>query len=106
MAAALMLPGRFSALSKHVPDPSFEKALGRDGSEQLHDPGDASGPPRLVARPQPCPVVTVEVFVEQKVVPPLRVGLELLGASMDGTPASLVAQEDPRQSPRDLLGHL
>src|SRR5215470_15703084 len=76
---------RFSALSKHVPNPTFEEFLGRDGSEQLHDPGDDSGPPRLVACPQPGPVVTVEVLVEQKVVPPLRVGLELLGASMDGT---------------------
>src|SRR5215471_17635802 len=95
-----------AAWLKHVPDATFEELLGRDGSEQLHDPGNHSGPSRLVACPQPCPVVAMEVLVEEKVIPPMRVGLELLRASVDGAPAPLVAQEDPRQSLRDLPSHL
>src|SRR4051794_7665965 len=39
---------------------------------------DQTGPPGLVARPRAPAAVTVEVFVEQHIVPQVRVALQLL----------------------------
>src|SRR5207253_2312996 len=52
------------------------------------------------------PVVTVEVLVEEDQVTPVRVGLELRRTSVYRTRALLVPDEDAREPPRDLLGHL
>ena len=62
--------------------------------------------PRLVARAQPGPVVAVEVLVEEQMVPPVSIGLELLRTSIHGTPTPIVSQEDPGQPLDDLAGHL
>src|SRR5262245_7828918 len=43
--------------------------------------GDESGPAGLVAGSESGAVITVKVFVEQNVVAPVGVGLELLGAA-------------------------
>src|SRR5689334_2926561 len=52
-----------------------------DEPVRVYDPSDAAGPARLVAGADSGPVVAVEVFVEQKVVPPVGVSLELLRAA-------------------------
>src|SRR5262249_25485078 len=78
----------------------------RHGREQVHGPGDDAGPAGLVAGPEAGPVVAVEVLVEQDEVPPVRVGLELLGAAVDRAATVVVPQEDARRSTADLLGDL
>src|SRR5271166_707602 len=60
----------------------------------------------LMACTQARAVVTVEVFVEQDVIPPMRIGLELLRAAVYRTPSTLIAQEDPSEPVGDLLAHL
>src|SRR5207244_7186579 len=72
----------------------------------MHHAGDDSRPAGLVARAEAGPVVAVEVFVEQQAIAPVRVVLELLGPTVDGTPTVLVAQEHVGQSSRDLPGYL
>ena len=64
------------------------------GSASRDDPGPAG----LVARAEAGAVVAVEVFVEQDVVAPVRIVLELLGAAVHRPPAVLVAQEDAREA--------
>ena len=54
--------------------------------------GHQPGPAGLVAGAQPCAVVAVEVLVEEDVIPPMRIGLELLRAAVNGSPAVLVAE--------------
>ena len=48
-----------------------------------------------MAGAQPGAVVAVEVFVEQDVIAPMRIGLELLHAAVDRTPAMLIARKGP-----------
>src|SRR5262245_42733569 len=57
-----------------------------------------------MARAEARAVIAVEVFVEQDQVAPVRIGLEFLRATVDRTPALLVAQEDRGEAPRDLAG--
>src|SRR6185369_14495496 len=66
---------------------------------------DESGPARLMARTESRTVVPVEVLVEQDVVAPVRVLLELLRSTVDGPLPISVAHEDRGQSSGDLLGH-
>ena len=63
--------------------------------EQL---GYQAGPAGLVAGAEAGAVVAVEVFVEQDVIAPMRVGLELVGAAEHGTAAVLVAKKEPGQA--------
>jgi hypothetical protein len=52
-------------------------------------------PAGLMARPEAGPIVTVKVFIKEDVVAPVRVGLELLSATIDRPPALLITQENP-----------
>src|SRR5947209_15001560 len=72
----------------------------------LEELGDEAGPARLVARADAGAVVAVEVLVEQNHVAPVRVALELLRVAVDRPAAVPAAQEDPREAPRELGGHL
>src|SRR5712691_5409081 len=72
----------------------------------LQELGDEAGPARLVARADAGAVVAVEVLVEQNHVTPVRVALELLRVAEDRPVTVLAAQEDPREAPRELGGHL
>src|SRR5437867_9470162 len=51
-------------------------------------------------------VVAVEVLVKQEQVAPMRVLLEFLHATVDGTPALGIAQENARQPTRQFRRHL
>jgi len=53
-----------------------------------------SGPSRLVRGAQPSPVIAVIELVKQDEVPPVRVFLELLGSSIHGSTALVVARKD------------
>src|SRR5262249_46690539 len=82
-----------------------EAPAGVEHSEELDPLRPHASPARLVTGPQAGPVVPVEVFVEQDVVAPVGIGLELLGSAVHGSPALLVAKEDAREPVGDLLGH-
>ena len=68
--------------------------------------GHEASPAGLVARAQSRPVVAVKVFIEEEMVAPMRIGLELLRATIDRTLPLFIPQEDPAQPIRDLLGDL
>ena len=58
--------------------PEFElQVLGVDTPEQVEQARDQPGPPRLVAGAEPRPVVTLEVFIEEDQIAPVRIVLEL-----------------------------
>ena len=84
----------------------LQDTLGIQQAEELDELGHDPGPAGLVAGAQPGAVVAVEVLVEQDVVAPVGIGLELLRAAVDGSPAVLVTQEDPGEPVGDLLAHL
>ena len=88
--------GRTLADLKHL--------LGIEKSKELDHLRHQPGPSRLVACTESCAVVGVEVLVEEDVVAPVGVGLELLRAPVDGPPAMFIAQEDAGKPVRDLLG--
>src|SRR5436853_599740 len=73
-------------------------------SRLLEQLGDEARPARLVTGADAGAVVAVEVLVEEDQVAPVRVSGEALDVAVDRAPAPLVAQEDPRQSARQLRG--
>src|SRR4029077_10050331 len=62
---------------------AFQGLLGGQGREQVHSPGDDSGPAGVVAGAQASPVVAVEILVKQEAIAPVRVVLELTGTSRE-----------------------
>src|SRR6478609_3719676 len=74
--------------------------------EELDQPGDHAGPASLMRRPDPCAVVSVEVLVEQDVVPPGRVLLEERCPTEHRAPPVRVPSERRRQAVAQLFGHL
>ena len=84
----------------------FQNALCVDPPEDVHDNSDRAGPPCLVAGAETCPIVAVEIFVEQDQVAPVRIFLELLRASVHRPPAVRVAKERGCQPALDLLRNL
>src|SRR6516225_1372691 len=85
---------------------SFEHLLWIQVAVKLDEFPDQPRPARLMAGPQARPIVSMEVLVEQQVIPPMRIGLELLDASVHGAPASLVTQKNALQAGRNLPAHL
>jgi hypothetical protein len=77
-----------------------------DATKKVQQPCNRAGPAGLVARPDACPVVAVEVLVEQDQVAPVRILLELRGAAVHRAAAFRVAQEDPGQARGNLPGHV
>ena len=55
---------------------------------------DEAGPAGLMACAEPGAVVAVEVFVEEDVVAPVGIGLELFRAAVDGSPAVWCGEPD------------
>src|SRR5712691_3387462 len=51
-------------------------------------------------------VIAVKVLVKQEHIAPMRVLLKFLHATVDGTPALGIAQENARQPTREFRGHL
>src|SRR5215467_4592022 len=83
------------------------KPLGCAASgEHIDKADDQSRPARLVTCAQSGTVVAVEILVEQEVVLPVGVLLELLGAPVHWPRPSFTAQKDARESARQLLRNL
>src|SRR5262249_1710393 len=97
---------RCLALDEGSKLPAFEDAFPSEQPEELNYLRHPPRPSRLVTRPQSCAVIAMEVFMEQNVVAPVRVGLELLGAAVDRPRAFFVTQEDAGEPVGDLLGDL
>src|SRR5690349_20032735 len=66
----------------------LEELRGIQQAVQLDEFGHEPRPSGLMAGAEPGAVVAVEVLVEQNVVVPVRIGLELLGAAVDRPPAA------------------
>src|SRR5207302_653153 len=66
--------------------------------------GDQAGPTRLVGSADAPPGVAVKIFVEQNVIPEMRVAVQLRMVAEHWTAAIGVAQEQARQPPRQLIG--
>lgn len=62
-------------------------------SEHVDEAGNYSGPVGLVAGSEPCPVITVEVLVQENVVLPVGICVKLLGAAVDGMLTARVANK-------------
>src|SRR5262249_23969403 len=72
--------------------------------KQIHQAGDEPGPACLMTCAQPGAVVAVEVFVEQNVVAPVGIVLELPGAAIHRA-VSIFLQKDSLQSLGNLSGN-
>src|SRR5262249_32232523 len=73
----------------------FEHAICSD----LNEAGHQSGPTGLMTCANSGAVIAVKVFVEQNQIPPVRILLELIGATVDG-PASVLPSENADQALR------
>ncbi len=79
--------------------------LGIEEPEKLDKFSHEPGPTGLVACSKPRTIIAVEVFVEEYVVTPVGIALELMRPSVDGSPTLVTAREDPCESVGDLLAH-
>src|SRR5512137_1552109 len=79
---------------------------GIEGGVHLDELRHDASPPGLVVGAEASAVVAVEVLVEEDVIAPVRVGLELLGVAVHRASALLVAQEGPAKTIGNLLAHL
>ncbi len=70
----------------------------------LQQLGHQAGPAGLVAGAEAAAGVAVEVLVEQEVIAEVGVVLEQLDVAEDRPAPVGVAQEEPRQPPRQLVG--
>jgi hypothetical protein len=77
----------------------FEHLLGGRSREQMHHSRDKPRPSGLMACTESCPVLTVEILVEEDEIPPVRVCLEPDTSSFDRTARVLISQEDACQTP-------
>src|SRR5580704_479022 len=85
---------------------AFQNLLRVDAAEQLDQLRDYAGPAGLMASSQAGAVIAVEIFVEQNVILPLRIGLELLRTSKHWPLTRPIPQENPLQSIRYFMGNL
>src|SRR6516225_4488110 len=97
-------PHTLSIANKGGGPTGFEIALcvetAKDFDQRRHEPG----PSGLMTGADAGAIVAVKIFVEQQVIPPIGIALELLGAAELWPPAGLVAEEDPGQPVGDLPG--
>src|SRR5271166_4669363 len=77
-----------------------------DTAEDLDQLRDHARPSGLVAGSEASAIIAVEIFVEQYVVSPQRIGLEFLRTSEHRSPAGLVPQKDTFQTIGNFVGHL
>ena len=56
-----------------------------------------------MTRPEPCPIVTMEVFIKEEVVPPVRIFLKFSRAAVHRSAPATIPKKDPREPAEDLL---
>ncbi len=93
-------PGAAGALNEPGLFATFQGALGIQKAVKLDEFGHESGPASLMAGTEPGAIVAVEVFVEQDVIAPVGIALELLRSAVHRTLATLVAVEAWALSPQ------
>src|SRR5262245_44755 len=94
------------ALGKCGCSTSLEKLRPVQVAEEFDQLRDDTRPARLVAGAKARAIVTVEIFVEQDVILPLRIGLKFLCTAVHRPPARPIAQKDPGEPMGDVPGHL
>src|SRR5262245_59299280 len=85
---------------------SLEDLVRVEAMHQLEQLRHQAGPASLVAGPQPGAIVAMEIFIEQDMIAPVRVGLKCDGPAVDGPPPLVVSEEDPREPPANVHAHL
>ena len=98
----LCLDGLFF-LAKYRHPFALQKCFCIDFAENLDERTNEPSPPRLMAGADAGAVVTMEVFIEQQVVPPVRIALKLFGAAENRPPPVFVAQENADQAISDFV---
>src|SRR5215475_524479 len=102
---SLRSPLRRAAAEDGLPT-NLQEMLGVEEAEEFDAYGHESRPACLVAGPQSGTVVTMKVLVEEEVVAPMGVRLELLGSPVDGPATAFITQKDAREPLCDLTGYL
>jgi hypothetical protein len=72
----------------------------------LNQTGHQGSPTGLMTCAEPLACFSVEIFMKQDEVFPIRIVLEPRPRPISGTLAGLIGQEEPRQAPADFLGDL
>src|SRR5262249_31511457 len=86
--------------------PLFQIILGIEMPEDRDQDCNQSGPPGLMTGADAGTVVAVKILVEQQMVPPMRIGLELLRATKDRPASCTIAQENASQPVGNFAGYL
>src|SRR5260370_29890444 len=68
--------------------------------------GYQGSPAGLMAGTEPAAGISVEIFVEQDEIAPVRIVLELLQVAEDRTASALITLEEPVQTSGQLIVHL
>src|SRR5215467_14087637 len=85
---------------------SLEKLRPVEVAKDFNQLRDDPGPACLVAGAKARAIVTVEIFVEQDVIFPLRIGLKFLCTAVHRPPARPISQKDPGEPIGDVPSHL
>src|SRR5262245_60187342 len=81
---------------------AFKGTSAVEASEELHERRDEPGPSGLMPGPETGAVVAMKVLMEEDVIPPVRIVLELRRAAEHRAVPSLIPQKDPGQTRREL----
>jgi hypothetical protein len=84
---------------------SFARSLASTRPNRSSRRAIKPSPPRLVAGAEPRPVVTLEVFIEEDQIAPVRIVLELGRPSVHRPPSVGVGQERTGQPAGEFSGH-
>ena len=72
----------------------FKKGLGVEVPENFDQRRDHPGPTGLMTGADAGAVVAVKILVEQQIIPPIGIALELLGSTEHRPMARLIAKEN------------
>src|SRR5262245_17876970 len=103
--------GRFfpAHLFPHEPGNDFLafylQVLGFDTPEQIEKASNQTSPAGLMTSAEPRAIITVEVFVEEYQIAPVRIFLKRTWFAIDRPPVVFIAQKTARQPAGDFLGH-
>src|SRR5262249_165868 len=92
--------------SKHSGASAFEQFRAVQAPDQIQFFGDEAGPSGLVAGADTRAVVTMEVFVKQKIIAEVGIRLELFDSAENGSTPVVIAQKNPCKARHDFLRHL
>src|SRR5262245_29818832 len=83
-----------------------EKLLAVEPAEDFDQFSDHARPAGLVTCPDSGAVVSMKVLVKEDTIPPIRIPLEFVGASVDWSLALFIPKEDLRQTVSDFARHV